>query len=155
VSAPGYIPFRERPTRFAGVLEHAGYRLRLHDVWCEGDVHDEERFAAGLAAALEQLPTPAVQSGRPGVGFVIRHQGATGDYLILCWWDNENELPTRVWVQRDEGWRPGNERESFCVWDLQILWQERNRYLATVLAGARGGGTAAYLRQDAEPPASR
>jgi hypothetical protein len=86
---------------------------------------------------------PAVAPGRPGLGFAILHRGRTGDYLILCWWDHENELPTRVWVRDESGWRPARS-ESTCVWDLRVLWWEREAYVATVLAG-RDDGAAAYL----------
>lgn len=91
------------------------------------------------------MPRPAVGDGRPGVGFAILHQGRTGDYLILGWWDRENELPTRVFIRDADGWRPANGGESFCVWDLRVLWWEREAYVGTVLAG-RDDGVEAYMK---------
>lgn len=61
------------------------------------------------------------------------------DYLILCRWDRQNELPTHVFVADDTGWRPAADQESFCVWDLRVIWWEREAYVATVLAEQADG----------------
>ena len=74
----------------------------------------------------------------------IEHHGATGDYLVVGWWDRENELPTRVYYRGPDGWRAAAGGESFCVWDLRVMWWEREAYVATVLSG-RADGAEAYL----------
>jgi hypothetical protein len=48
-----------------------------------------------------------------------------------------------------EGWRPAAGGESFCVWDLRVIWWEREAYVTTVLAG-RPGGVEAYVATVAE-----
>jgi hypothetical protein len=85
-----------------------------------------------------------VAAGRPGVGFAILHQGATIDYFGLYWWDGQIELPARVYVRGPKGWRLAAGGESFCVWDLRVIWWEREAYVTTVLAG-RPDGVEAYL----------
>ncbi len=72
------------------------------------------------------------------------HQGRTSDYLILCWWDRENELPIAVYLGDGDGWRPAEGSESICVWDLPVLWWEREVYVGTVLAG-RADAVESYL----------
>lgn len=86
--------------------------------------------------------------GRCGAGFLIEHQGNSLDYLVLGWWDRENELPLRVYV-RDAGtpWRAARGGESVCVWDLQVVWAERPAYVGTVMNPAMGD-VAAYLQHD-------
>lgn len=108
---------------------------------------DPSRFDEGRALAIAALPTPATASGRCGVGFVIEHQGDNVDYLVLGWWDRDNELPLRVYVRDGvQLWRPARGGESVCVWDLQVIWAERQAYVGTVMAP---DGTAdAYLRHD-------
>ncbi|MBV9437233.1 MAG: hypothetical protein JOZ44_14340 [Acidobacteria bacterium] len=92
-------------------------------------------FEEGVRLALDELPEER-DEGCPGVGFIIKHHGATADYVVLAWWANENELPTRVFVTDPQTgrWRPAND-ESFCVWDLEIMWRERNHYIRTMLGG--------------------
>ncbi len=106
-----------------------GYRLKSYGIVCGEAAFEKERFAGGLTLAAKELPTPASVSGRPGVGFVILHQGFGVDYLILAWWDRENELALRVFVREDAGWRPARGGEGLCVWDLRVLWHEREAYV--------------------------
>ncbi len=94
--------------------------------------------------AMAELPQPAQIVGRPGLGFLICHQGRTGDYTILCWWDRENELPIRVFVRDDQGWRPARGSESVCVWDLEVIWHERCAYVESMLQAGVEAPVEAY-----------
>ncbi|MFN3648188.1 MAG: isochorismatase [Armatimonadota bacterium] len=131
-----FTRYEPRPLAFLGVEEVAGYRLKRYGIrWGEAPL-EWARFEDGWRQAIAVLPQPAVTEARPGVGFAILHQGRTGDYLVLGWWDHENDLPVRVFVRDAEGWRPA-AGESFCVWDLRVLWWEREAYVATLLSGRR------------------
>jgi hypothetical protein len=78
--------------------------------------------------------------------FIIAHQGATGDDVVLAWWDHENELPVRVLVRRQgEPWRAAEDTESVCVWDLEIFWHERQAWVETVLSSGSANERTAYL----------
>jgi hypothetical protein len=136
--------YAPRPLAHLGTEDFAGYRLKVYAIQYGVKPFDRKRFSPGWELAMASLPQPATTSERPGLGFVILHQGKTGDYLILCWWDRENELPTRVFLNNSEGWRPAQGSESFCVWDLKVIWHEREAYVGTMLAG-RPTCTEAYL----------
>jgi len=142
-------PYHPRPLTFLGIDPVAGFRLKVYGIRHGDGPLDLLRFDGAWALAKPALPQPAVRPGRPGVGFVVLHQGKTGDYLILCWWDRENELPLRVFVGGPAGWRPAAIDESVCVWDLRVLWWEREAYVATALAG-RADGVEAYLASRVE-----
>jgi hypothetical protein len=142
--------YEPRPICFHGLREVEGWRLKCYSIVYGPDPIDWLAFTPGLALADEALPRPAVTPGRPGVGFVIAHRGRTALYCVLAWWDNENELPVRVFVRALEdaaAWRPARGSESFCVWDLQVIAFEREAYVATLLAPRTdpGAATRAYL----------
>ncbi|MEM9903767.1 MAG: hypothetical protein AAF921_01930 [Cyanobacteria bacterium P01_D01_bin.44] len=67
--------------------------------------------------------------------FVIFHEGANAQYLVLAWWGNDNELFTSVSVREQSGWVVDSDKYSFCLWDLEILWAERNIYIETMYSG--------------------
>ncbi len=138
-----FARYQPRPLDSLGVRTVGGHRLKVYAIRYADRPLDRDRFDGGWELATADLPTDAAP-GRPGLGFVVLHQGATGDYFILCWWDQENELPTRVYVRGDGGWRAAVGGESVCVWDLRVLWWEREAYVTTVLAG-RADGAEAYL----------
>ncbi len=144
--------FEPRPTQCRGVRTLAGWRLRLHEITLPGELLDQAQFDQGLGMAAEALPQPPSAEGRLGVGFVVLHQGREMDYVVVCWWARENELPIRVFVREREpksAWRPGRGDESICVWDLEVLKGERDLYVRTVLARAGSADVEAYL---AAPP---
>ena len=141
-------PFAPRPITFLDVLSHAGWRLKRYAITYGAPVLDWTDFIPGVALALAELPAPARTPARAGVGFLVQHRGATADYVVLAWWDQENELPIRV-VVRDHApgatWRAARGSESFCVWDLQVIAFERDAYVATVLAEGDARAADAYL----------
>ena len=129
-----FKPFAPRPTAFDGVLTHAPYRLKLWRIHLPDQPFEAARFEPGLTMALDALPR-ALRPGDPGLGFLIRHQGDGADYVILGRWARENELPILVWRDLDDGWRPAGPDEFVCVWDLDVVWRERNAYVAAMLSG--------------------
>ena len=130
-----FVTYSARPIEFLGIENHKGLRLKLYSIIYGDEPFQRTAFEPGLNLAIAALPMPAVTAEGPGVGFVILHRGRTGNYLILSRWDRENELPTRVFITDEKGWRPAKASESFCVWDLQVIWQEREAYVRTLLAG--------------------
>ena len=134
-----FAQYAPRPIGFHGMESIGGNTLKVYSIHYGDMPFDRGRFKSAWALVAESLPSADIAAGRPGAGFVILHQGATGDYLVLCWWDNGNELPTRVFVRGDDGFRPAMHGESFGVWDLRVIWSEREAYVATVLAGRDGG----------------
>lgn len=129
-------PFAPRPLAFHGRHEQSGWGVKLYSVLHGDGPLDWPGFRPALGEAVASLPVPDEAAGRPGLAFAIAHQGATGDYLVLGWWNRENELPfvIRVRRSRDEAWRPATADESVCVWDLEILWHERQAWVRHMLA---------------------
>ncbi len=144
-----FTRYQPRPLSFLGVELVAGHRLKAYSIRHAGQPCDRGRFAGAWELATPALPRPDMAAGRPGVGFAIQHQGATSDVFVLCWWDGQIELPTRVYVRGPEGWRPASGGESFWVWVLRAFWWEREAYVNTILAG-RPDGVEAYLAIVAE-----
>jgi hypothetical protein len=151
-AADRFAPFAERAIQFLGITPARDYSIKIYSVVYGHGPLNKDLFEPGFAMAARELPQPAVDAGRPGLGFVIFHQGQTGDYVVLCWWDRENELPTRVFVRDERGWRAARASESVCVWDLEILWHERGAYVATLLSPRVVAPGAAYLARPFQPP---
>jgi hypothetical protein len=142
--------YEPRPIRFHRLRGVDGWRLKLYSITYAANSIDWSAFDPAMTIVDAALPRPATAPGRQGVGFVIAHQGRSALYCVLGWWDNENELPLRVFVRGlDSGaeWRAARGPESVCVWDLQVIALERDAYVATVLAGGDDAeaATRAYL----------
>jgi len=131
-------PYADRRMEAGGLLWIAGYRLKRYGVAREGRVVQPGEDDATRERIAGALPRPAVTAERPGVGWTILHRGRGMDYLVLGWWDRENEVPIRVWVRPEGGrWRDARG-ESVCVWDLTLIAHERDAYVRHVLTDAAG-----------------
>jgi hypothetical protein len=109
--------FAPREIRFRGVRSRGGWSLKFFSVVYGGTAFDVKGFEPPVDMALDCLPSPDHEQGR-------------------AWWSNENELPIRAWVRREgEDWRPAIEGESVCVWDLEVVWEERQAWIATMMSG--------------------
>lgn len=106
--------------------------IKIYTLSAHGSTVDRAAFATHLAE-VRKLKGVA-WSATPA--FAIFHDGAGARYLLLAWWGNDNELFTSVSVQTDAGWVEDPSRFSFCVWDLEIMWHERNYFIEHVYCAA-------------------
>jgi hypothetical protein len=103
-------------------------QIKLYAISASGEPVDPQPFLARLAAvkaarALDWESLPA---------FAIFHHGARMLYLVLCWWGNDNELFHSVSVLTDLGWVEDPQRYSFCLYDLEVIWFERQTFIQHV-----------------------
>lgn len=99
-------------------------------------VEEVEAIAAGLLPAIEA-------PGHHGVGWLIAHDGADGDYGLVDWWFGGDMVQHHLHGRAKgdagplrHGWPEGG---GFCVWELAPCWFEREAWVDTVLR--RGGPT--------------
>lgn len=73
------------------------------------------------------------------LGFVILHRA--GDYLLLLitTWRNTNEMWETVYLKKageSENFIPvkfkSDHKETYCVWELGIVWHERNAWVSFI-----------------------
>ncbi len=136
MNGPISEPFSPRPIQPHGITLLSGWRLKLYSVLYGPAPLDRAVYDAALPQVAGQLPQPPIAPGRFGSGFIIMHQGRGMHYLVLNWWASHNELFSRILVREFSApaWRPAGDGESACVWDLEIIWFERNAFIESVLA---------------------
>ena len=106
--------------------------IKLYAISASGAPVDPQEFVqewedAKRRRAVNWSKTPA---------FGIFHAGASMLYVVLCWWGNGNELFTAVSVREEGRWIEDRNRFSFCIWDLQVMWFERNSFIKHLYSGA-------------------
>lgn len=100
---------------------------KIYTISANGETVDPAPFVERLVAAKRARHVPWAATPH----FTIFHQGSSFPYLILAWWGNDNELFTSVSVQTGQGWVEQAEKYSFCVYDLEVFWAERNIFIET------------------------
>jgi hypothetical protein len=106
--------------------------LKLYTISTSGAVVHTERYRERLAFIKKQKH---LDSSLPG--FAIMHDGATCEYLIVGWWQNDNELFLSVSVKEPAAWLEDMTKYSFCLWDLEVIWHERNSFIRHLYSGTK------------------
>lgn len=137
-------PYLARKIEPLSAWESAGWQLKRYGIEFAGTGSPANIFQQAYSRVASWLPPRATTADRPGVGWMLEHRGKTMDYLVVGWWDNENELRMKIWVTEQGQWREALT-ESFCVWDMQVMAFERDAFVATLLQPAPD--IAAYMKQ--------
>ncbi len=102
--------------------------IKIYTLSARNEPVDHGPYLARLTVLKQQKPVN--WSSTPA--FAIFHNGATAQYLVLAWWGNDNELFTSVSVKTAFGWIEDPGKYSFCLWDLELFWFERNLFIETI-----------------------
>ena len=96
------------------------YTITPADTRVDTDVYLPRLAAMKRARPVAWRETPA---------FAICHDGATARYLTLGWWGDDNEMFVAVAARTGEAWVEDPGRYSFCLWDMEVMWHERNAFV--------------------------
>lgn len=140
--------FRPRPVRYLGLWELGGWRMKAYSLQAEHirvlpELVEAAREIAGRT--LAKTDTDAY-----GVGFVGVHSGRDSNFVFVDWWARENELYHHVFLSSKEDpadLRRADDGLTACVWDLQLIWFERNLWVEKVLANPHGPDIEGYLKK--------
>jgi hypothetical protein len=144
-------PYRPRPLSFLGREQLDDWRLKVYGIAASGDRPRDELVRTTLAVADAELPRPAVDDGRYGVGFVIAHDAAAIGIALVYWWQSSNELHQRVYSSpRDDlaAMTKMVNPAAGCVWELGVIDFERRAWLEDVLTNPDGPDLDAYLARE-------
>ena len=143
-------PYRPRPVHFLELWEPDGWTLKAYGISYAHQTPGAALVTAAKQRVLECLP-PAGENGNYGIGFVGVHEGRDFNFVFVGWWADENELHLKRFLSpADEpaSLREATAEDAFaCVFDLQLIWFERNAWVEKVLANPRGPDLEAYLKK--------
>ena len=145
--------------RHDGELACAGQSIALGDTllkWYEiAPAEDPIEPAVSDLAPLGLADAARLGELRLGgtLGFVILHRCGEGfHFLLLCTWQNENELWESVWAKDGqaafvfEPWvTEGSHRPTFCVWELGAVCHERQAWSEYLRSPRDEAARRAYL----------
>lgn len=130
--------YKLRPVRFLQTAEVNGWQVKIYSISIKA-----ERIQLPVAEiAKTQLPHWLAKANRhfPNkhqVATLILHEGKEGFFAIISRWVDENMLQLYVYLADN------NTPTSFklfsdngivtCVWELAVLWFERNAWVDCVL----------------------
>ena len=127
-----------RPTEFCGRISREDWDLKLYRIEAtKGNTSRAwEKYDQGIETLVPEslARKPLKDPSCPRVGFIICHEGRSIGYLVLCVWGNDNELFTDVRVWLNGVWTVSSDY-SFCLYDMEVMWFERNAFIETLYSG--------------------
>ena len=143
-------PYRPRRTQTHGVVESAGWSIKITSITSDGGPPEDREIEAAVGVAQDILPAPALTPTRSGIGFIIVHRGDEALWVIVCWWELDI-LYHRMW-RADLGTtdlrRVPPEGPTACVWELLVIDHERRAWVEFVLRHPAAPDFAGYLASE-------
>ncbi|MBK7222069.1 MAG: hypothetical protein IPH94_12315 [Saprospiraceae bacterium] len=129
--------YKERPVRFVEVFQHREWQIKLYSI----SIHNERVADKNIILAktklddwLEKCREYNLKSYQ--IATLIIHEGREGCFAIISWWIDENMLQLFVYlkVEGSEEFVLFSDRGMVsCVWEMAVLWHERNAWVKHVL----------------------
>lgn len=142
--------FRPRPVRFLELFAYGPWRIKLYGLTAEHTRLLPELVDTAKDLIRKSLPRSPESQQAYGVGFAGVHCGTDSNFIFVDWWANDNELHHHVFTSSLENpldIHPAPAGLTACVFDLQVMWFERNAWVEKVLANPRGPDLDAYLKK--------
>ena len=143
--------FRPLPVVFLELWEHREWRLKVYGISRHHQRPPAALIAAAKRIAAHRLPPACGHDDAYGVGFLAVHEGRDANFVFVNWWNRESELQRHVYRSALDSPEALHDvtatGSSGTVWDLQILWFERNAWVEKVLGNPRGPDIEMYLKK--------
>jgi len=140
-------PYARRAVRPVDVWRVHGWRVKAYSIAAHGHRARAELVDAMRKLVAARLPRPAMSDAHHGAAFACAHDGDSGEFVFLCWWEYENELAHVVWGGAKGSGLPerGTHQTRSCVWEAAVLCHERSAWLRHVLANPAGPDLERYF----------
>jgi hypothetical protein len=99
--------------------------IKVYTIAADDRAVDIAHYLPRMNAMKQARPV----SWRDTPAFAICHEAASARYLVLGWWGNGNEMFIAVAAEDATGWVEDMSRYSFCLWDMEVMWHERNAFV--------------------------
>jgi len=142
----GYAP---RSVRFKGHFLFEDWRIKLYSISVRNEHVEESRLNEvkfNLSKWLEKSCAYPLDTYR--MATLIIHEGKEGCFVILNWWIGENMLQNFCYLKRHgepDFQLYSDQGMMACIWEMAVLWHERNAWVRNILQQPQNPDVNAYL----------
>ncbi|HRI33870.1 MAG TPA: hypothetical protein PLD02_08950 [Saprospiraceae bacterium] len=142
--------YQTRPIRFIELHEHQDWIIKIYSI----SIKNEFAPSTHIELAKQQLNEwLKLSKNYPlttyRIATLIIHEGKEGCFAILNWWIDDNMLQNHVFVATHEDpdhYKLFSDKGIItCVWELAVIWYERNAWVEHVLKHSDQPNFEAYL----------
>ena len=140
-----YIP---RPIRFVELYTIGDWKIKMYSISIHGEIVSPKNIQLAKYNLESWLKKSTMyELEKYNVATLILHEGKEGCFAIINWWIDENMLQHFVYLFDTNGDIRlfSNHGIITCVWELAVLWHERNAWVTHVLMKNEVPDLEAYL----------
>ncbi len=145
-------PYNQRPIRFLEIYQHNDWQIKIYSI----SIHNEfvkkgnsDIVKTYLSEWLQQADNYSLNTYN--ISTLIIHEYKNGCYAIINWWIDENMLQQFVYLATTDSPSEfilySDKGIITCVWEMAVLWFERNNWVENVLMKAPNPDLKKYLEQ--------
>jgi len=148
--------FEKRAVSYLGLHEFNDWKFKIYSL-----KYDETRVIPGIEKIIKsKLPNWVKEKVQINsfpnykIGTVIIHEAKDSILTIVNWWVYENVIQNHVYLSEFDS--PNNIEDysnkgvQFCVWEMSILWYERNLWVESILKKSKKPDWESYLKNHYE-----
>ena len=142
--------YKTRQVRFVELYQHKDWHIKVYSISVKHamvEQHWIDLAKKNIDTWLQQSDAYPLDTYH--MATLILHEGKEGCFAILCWWIDENMLQLFVYLasynNQPEFVLYSDKGMVTCVWEMAVLWHERNAWVAHVLSKANEPDITAYL----------
>lgn len=128
--------YNARPVRQIGLIKHEGWMIKAYSISAKHKLVPNELVDLAQGRLTEWLRKSTDYSNYK-VAILIIHEGVDGIFTLLNWWIDENTIQNQVFFSSydEPGTYKGLSKDGIvaCVWELAVLWHERNAWIKHIL----------------------
>lgn len=144
-------PYKKRPIRFVELYPHDAWQIKIYSISVKNEYVDEQNKISAKAQLHKWLQnSDNYELDNYKIATLILHEGKEGCFAIINWWIDENMLQQHVYLASHDNptvFKPYSHKGIFaCVWELAIIWFERNAWVKYVLMNNSNPNVNAYIQ---------
>lgn len=139
--------YQQRPVRFIEIHQHKDWQIKLYSISIYNEFVSSENVKNAKQHLDQWLARSSGNLDNYKIATLILHEGKEGSFAIINWWIDENMLQNFVYLKK-----VGEDYKLFsadgittCVWEMAVLWHERNAWVKHVLKKNKKPDFKAYL----------
>jgi hypothetical protein len=144
--------YSPRPIRFLEIHSVDNWKIKIYSISLNHEfVSDNniENAKKNIAFWLKKAELNELETYK--IATLILHEGKEGCFAIINWWIDDNMLQQYIYLSKSQ--TPtvytlySNTGIITCVWELTVIWFERNAWVKHVLAGNNKPDFESYLNE--------
>ena len=147
-----FTSYKPRPVKFLEVLEYNGWHVKVYSISAKKQIVDtsiienaKKHLSSWLSNNLDY------QHRNYKIATLILHEGSYGIYAIINWWSDEDMLQLYVYFADYDNPKKftlfSDKGMVTCVWEMAVLWHERNAWVKHVLQKSTSPEIDKYLNE--------